>query len=589
MNQAAKYYSDKKESLQIQLKELKKRSALFSVLRLAIFGLMLALFYFAFGTPVFYFSELALIIVFAILLKKHENISQKINKTKIGIDLAEKELAACNQDYSGFDGGKEFINHKHAYSSDLDLFGDQSIFQIFNRTITAIGKVKLFKTLTYKDKLESIQKRQDSIKGLSNEKDLLFDFKVSGWENPLTEDNIKTLSYWNEIDIKTYPLIVNIIGFIAFITTTSLSYFSGLNPLIPVGVIFLNMGLIGRKNNDFQKVYMVLDRQNNALKLVFELIGFIEKSETNSGSIANHKKQLVETKAGEKVKLLNQLFNLLEARLNVVVTTLLNGLFLFDNWTAYRLNKWKKENASNIKDWIEIVGEFDALISLSTLSFNHQEDTCYPNLKLDSDKIIDAKNLQHPLINRNNRIGNDFVVQANNELFLVTGSNMAGKSTFLRAVGINMVLAQTGGVVFGNSMDYRPMNLFTSMRIFDSIQSGASTFFAEVDRIKSILEEAKQGHIFILLDEILKGTNSKDKYTGSKALIEQLAGFYTSGFIATHDLALGSLADSYPNINNRRFEVEIKNSEFIFDYKLKEGVCQTMNATELMKKMGIIV
>jgi len=171
----------------------------------------------------------------------------------------------------------------------------------------------------------------------------------------------------------------------------------------------------------------------------------------------------------------------------------------------------------------------------------------------------------------------------------VTGSNMAGKSTFLRSVGINMVLAQTGGVVFADQMNYKPMYLFTSMRIFDSIQSGASTFFAEVDRIKSILDEAKSGEIFILLDEILKGTNSKDKYTGSKALIEQLAGFKTSGFIATHDLALGSLEDSYSNIHNRRFEVEIKDGEFIFDYKLKEGVCQTMNATELMKKMGIII
>lgn len=589
MSQAAKYYSDKKEALQVELKQLKKSSALFSLIRLITFGLMITLFYFSFGSITFYFGELALVIVFAILLKKHESISQSILKTQTGIELAEKELLACQQDYSGFDGGKEFINHKHTYSSDLDLFGDQSIFQTFNRTITSIGKIKLLKSLTNKEESNIIVSKQDSIKQLSQEADLIFDFKVSGWCKPLTKESIQTLSTWNKINAKTYPLVVNIIGFLAFITTTSLAYFQGLNPIIPVFVFLINLGLIGQKNKDFQKVYMVLDRQNSALQLLFQLIEFIQSSKTNKGIILSHKEYLQESKANEKVKQLNQLFNLLEARLNIVVATLLNGLFLFDNWTVHRLNKWKKENAQHIQKWIDIVGEFDELVSLSTLAFNHKESTCFPEINETSERIIDAKNLQHPLIPAKNRIGNDFQINASNELFLVTGSNMAGKSTFLRAVGINMVLAQTGGVIFGDSMTYRPMRIFTSMRIFDSIQSGASTFFAEVDRIKSILEEAKQGHIFILLDEILKGTNSKDKYTGSKALIEQLAGFNTSGFIATHDLALGSLADSYSNIHNRRFEVEINNGEFIFDYKLKEGVCQTMNATELMKKMGIIV
>lgn len=589
MSQAFKYYSDKKTFLEIELKQLKKRSALFSGLRLGTFALMLSLFYFLFGSSLFYFGELILIIVFAILLKKHERLSQKIIKTKTGIDLVEKELNACHQDYSAFNGGSEFIDHKHNFTSDLDIFGEQSIFQILNRTVTSNGKNILAKYFTQLDKTDEIISRQEAVKNLHKEEDLVFDFKVSGWDKPLTEESIKSLSYWNQIDVKTYPLILNLICFLSFLTTLTLSYFHDLNPLIPTGIFFINIGLIGRKNKDFMLVYSVLDRQNNALQLLFELIGFIQSSETNSGKIKDHKTFLNESKASEKVKQLNQLFNLLEARLNVVVATLLNGLFLFDNWTVHRLNKWKKDNASNIKEWIEIVGEFDALVSLSTLAFNHQESTNFPDIDETSERLIDTKNLQHPLIPAKNRIGNDFQINASNEIFLVTGSNMAGKSTFLRAAGINMILAQAGGVIFGHSMTYRPIRLFTSMRIFDSIQSGASTFFAEVDRIKSILEEAKHGHIFILLDEILKGTNSKDKYTGSKALIEQLAGFNTSGFIATHDLALGTLAEEYSNIHNRRFEVEINDGEFIFDYKLKEGVCQTMNATELMKKMGIIV
>jgi DNA mismatch repair ATPase MutS len=322
---------------------------------------------------------------------------------------------------------------------------------------------------------------------------------------------------------------------------------------------------------------------------LFNLIRFIQSSKTDKGQITAHKEYLNKSKADDKIKQLNQLFTLLETRLNLVVATLLNGLFLFDNLTVYGLNKWKKENEGHIQEWLRIVGEFDALVSLSTLAFNQHENTSLPSIQTENDYQFSVSNLQHPLIPKSKRVGNEFSIESNNDLFLITGSNMAGKSTFLRSVGINMILAQTGGVVFADRMNYKPMNLFTSMRIFDSIQSGASTFFAEVDRIKSILDKAKAEPIFILLDEILKGTNSKDKYTGSKALIEQLSGLQTSGFIATHDLALGSLSDEYSNIHNRRFEVEINEGEFIFDYKLKKGVCQTMNATELMKKMGIIV
>lgn len=589
MSQAIRFCEEKTQELNKELKRLKKKSASLSMVRLAVFALMIVVFYFIFGTTVFYISELTLVIAFALLLKSHEKTSQAIQLAKTGLELAESERKACVQNYEDFDGAEDLIDHIHPYSSDLDLFGKQSIFQIVNRTISFNGRNILSSYFKKKSNAESIIERQESVQTLKDEKELVFNFKASAWKKGLEQETIQNLSQWKEVEVKSYPLIINVLGFISILSTSLLAYFGQVSLIIPLSAFILNMGLIGQKNKDFSKVYMVLDRQNNALKVLFDLIQFIQSSKTDKGQVALHKAYLNESKADDKIKQLNQLFTLLEARLNLVVATVLNGLFLFDNLTVYRLNKWKKENADHIQEWLRIVGEFDALVSLSTLAFNQNENTCFPSIKSGSDYQFQVNNLQHPLIPQNKRIGNDFNIDSNNDLFLVTGSNMAGKSTFLRSVGINMVLAQTGGVVFADKMNYKPMHLFTSMRIFDSIQSGASTFFAEVDRIKSILDEAKSGEIFILLDEILKGTNSKDKYTGSKALIEQLAGFKTSGFIATHDLALGSLEDSYSNIHNRRFEVEIKDGEFIFDYKLKEGVCQTMNATELMKKMGIII
>ena len=589
MSQAIQFYEEKTQELNNKLKRLKKKSASLSIVRLAVFALMIIVFYFSFGTTVFYLSELSLVIAFALLLKTHEKTSQAIHIAKTGLQLAKSEHKSCLQNYEDFDGAEDLINHKHPYSSDLDLFGKQSVFQLLNRTISFNGRNILSSYLKKKSDSKSIIERQEAVQSLKDEKELVFNFKASAWTKGLEYETIQNLSQWKDVDVKTYPLIINVLGFLSFATTSLLAYLGHVSLIIPLSAFILNMGLIGQKNKDFSKVYMVLNKQNNALKVLFDLIRFIQYSKTDKGQITAHKGYLNESKANDKIKQLNQLFTLLEARLNLVVATLLNGLFLFDNLTVYRLNKWKKENGGHVQEWLRIVGEFDALVSLSTLAFNQQENTCFASIQTENDYQFSVSNLQHPLIPQSKRIGNEFSIESNNDLFLITGSNMAGKSTFLRSVGINMILAQTGGVVFADQMSYKPMNLFTSMRIFDSIQSGASTFFAEVDRIKSILDKAKAEPIFILLDEILKGTNSKDKYTGSKALIEQLSGLQTSGFIATHDLALGSLSDEYSNIHNRRFEVEIKEGEFIFDYKLKKGVCQTMNATELMKKMGIIV
>ena len=569
------------------LNSLKSKSAIISVIRLIVFSGMIIDTYFFFGETIFYPVLLFLIIAFAFLLKYHQKTLDLINWHKTAINIGENELKALKQDYNTFDGGKEFIDHLHPYSSDLDLFGDSSIFQILNRTVTPLGKGFLNKWIKKVDSVNDIINRQKSIKEIETQAKIINDFKTTGSITEIKKEDITNIVHWSEFNNSnlTYSIWINIIGCVTFLSTLSWSIFGGLDSLVPFLVFMGNLVLIGRKMKEFNIIQATLSKQNSSLKRTIELFNFIYKTESSGkGRLHEIKSQLNEEKAEEKINQLMKLINLFDSRLNLVIAVLLNGLFLFDNLIVIQLNKWRDNYGNKLEHWLNLMGEFDALISLANFAYNHQENQ-YPTI---SEKFqFNAKDIAHPLVNKKHRIGNDFSVNNKNELFLVTGSNMAGKSTFLRSIGVNMVLAQTGTKVVAQSFNYSPMKLYSSMRIIDSVQNGASTFFAEVDRIKSIINSAKRERIFVLLDEILKGTNSKDKYTGSKALIIQLSKYNTTGIIATHDLALGDLESIYSNIINKRFEVEIYNGDFTFDYKIKDGVCQTMNATEIMKKMGI--
>ena len=233
--------------------------------------------------------------------------------------------------------------------------------------------------------------------------------------------------------------------------------------------------------------------------------------------------------------------------------------------------------------------EFDFLTSFGTFSFNHTEYT-FPEIK-EGEFYLEMEQAGHPLINAQTRVDNDIIINGHKQLLVITGANMAGKSTFLRTVGVNMILAMAGSVVCAEKLIISPMQLHTSVRTSDSVQKSESYFFAELKRLKSIIDRMQSGeNLFVIIDEMLRGTNSKDKHHGSEALIEQFIRLSGSGLIATHYIALGSLADKYPdNVKNYRFEVEIENNELEFDYKLKTGISQNLNATFLMKKMGITV
>ena len=228
------------------------------------------------------------------------------------------------------------------------------------------------------------------------------------------------------------------------------------------------------------------------------------------------------------------------------------------------------------------------MICFGNFSYNNSNYT-FPEIS-DAEFYLSIKEGGHPLLYKDQRINNDFSVTDLKKITIVTGANMAGKSTFLRTIGVNMVLGMTGSPVCAEKFVFSPIEIFTSVRTNDSLHKNESYFYAELMRLKKITDTLKSGKkLFIILDEMLKGTNSKDKHIGSYALIEQLIKLNASGLAATHDIQLGKLAEKYPNnISNKRFEVEIINDELVFDYKLKDGISQNLNASFLMKKYGII-
>ena len=360
---------------------------------------------------------------------------------------------------------------------------------------------------------------------------------------------------------------------------------------IPVFFVLVQLGIVGFKFRQSNNSHSQLTRKFNLLEKYSELLRALENEEFKT-DLLNEVRSGLHSGGLSSDRAMKQLAGLVERfdwRLNKVTGLILNGILMWDLQCVLWLEKWKHKFAEKIPTWFIVMAEFDALNSLANFHYNNPV-AIFPEFH-ENGPLINARGLAHPLIPSSERVGNDIQINDFGEYLLITGSNMAGKSTFLRTVGVNLVLASAGAPVCAESMILRPVRIVTSMRIKDSLSSRESTFYAELKRLRMILDLlGKKNDVLVLLDEILKGTNSRDKHFGSEMLIRQLIKLGSAGLIATNDLELSMLEQEFPGkLKNHCFEVEIENQEFNFDYKLRSGVCKTMNATELMKKMGIQV
>ncbi|MBW1295992.1 DNA mismatch repair protein MutS [Aquimarina litoralis] len=589
MNTPQEFYDSQIKSHSNSLNKIKKQLATSSIIRLFVFLGIIAGIYFGYpNTQIILGSIITGIIIFIFMVNRHTDLSYTKNKLQKLIDLNQLELDVLNNDFSKLPTGKEFIDSAHEYSHDIDLFGDRSFFQYTNRTATNAGKQE-FAQLLRSNHIEAIKDKQDAIINLS---------KLAIWRQEFTaiaslvdvSIPISKIQTWLQKYTPFVPKIMRILPTIVSVISVTLLVLLFLEVItFQMFLIwfFIGLGITGSQLKKINNLYSDANKVKDTFEQYYKLVDLIEKGDFESELLQKKQQEVINKK--EKASLILKQFasilNAFDQRNNMMFGIFANGLFLWDIIQCYRIEKWIAAHHHKVDQWFEVIAFFDAYNSLGNFAFNNPTYV-YPELVKEG-MIIQAQELGHPMLKTTKRVDNDITIDKE-EFFIITGANMAGKSTFLRTVALQIVMANIGLPVCAKSCTYRPIKLITSMRTSDSLSDDASYFFSELTQLKRIVDALHKDEYFIILDEILKGTNSKDKAAGSRKFVEKLVKAKATGIIATHDLSLCEIASELSNVKNRFFDAQIINDELYFDYKFKDGVCQNMNASFLLNKMGIV-
>ena len=597
MDNIERIYQEKLDEHTQRMLRIKKQSKQLAWSRLAVFVTGITLSILTFKIDLYLFSSILVvaIVAFAVLLKLFNRKSLAIKLQEQYIQLNKNELLALKGDYSCFDPGNEYTDRLHPYTFDLDIFGEGSIFNAINRTTTINGKKELAQQLeTPLKNITLINDTQKSITELKEKLEWRQKFQAYGNLYEEHQEDISNVKEWLEepvvfMKMKAYRIIAHIFAALTIlcVLASSFGHISSTTTLyavlIEVLILLIPLRKVNEKHRRVSKVLAVLQNYK-------DLLSIIEKEQFESKNINAFKNGLKsdDQAAAQSIAQLTKLIDALDNRMNAIAGILLNLFLLWDLRHMIKLEHWKMQHKEQVLSWFSILGKIDALASLACFAFNHPS-FIMPN-PISNVKVLEAKNLGHPLLNDKERVDNDFEIAKKGGFVIITGPNMAGKSTFLRTAGVNLILAMAGAPVCATKFEFALVDLFSSMRTSDSLQKGESYFYAELKRLQTIVENLKENkNLFVILDEILKGTNSKDKEKGSKAFMKQMIELGGTGIIATHDLSLCEIEKDFPDhIRNQSFEVEIEGKKIHFDYLLRDGITTKMNATFLMEQMGII-
>lgn len=575
--------------------KLKKQFDLLSVFRLLLIIGVLVIIYFLIVQTFTYLLLGVLILcvaAFFVVLNIHANIKFQLGLSKELIKINKDEISLLNGEEVEIENGERFLDSKHLYAYDLDIFGRKSLYQFLNRTATFLGENKLANLLSRKSSETDILQNQEAIKELRTKVDWRQDVLAYSRIAKDDESTYKKLKHWVEKEDYEIPKWLHIAAFIlpAILLVSSVLYFVSRDEFyfsIMYKVFLTNLLLISLQLKKMKNELSFTSQVEDVLMSFSLIINNIEKENFNAEKLLELKSKLNTDNAlaSQKIKELSKLFSKVGSLLNAFGSVILSGTALYHIHAFKALAKWKKQNGAFILNWLEVVAEIEALNSFATLSYNNPS---YAFPKINTDKQIEFKDLGHPLLKAAQRVNND-VSFIDNRFVILTGSNMSGKSTFLRSVGVNMVLAAVGAPVCASEANVHPMQILVSMRLMDSLDENESYFFAEVKRLKVIKDLLEQETSFVMLDEILRGTNSDDKQQGTIEVIKQMISKGAIGIIATHDLEVCNTTNEFPEIlSNQCFEAEIEDNELHFDYKLRPGICKNKSATFLMKKMEVI-
>jgi hypothetical protein len=588
------FYATRKAAFLLELAAHKTKYNSISALRLAVAIAFLILGYYSIASAnnsSYVIAMVVCAVAFFVLMRLHTAVSQKKNRAAALVKVNEQEIAYLSGTGIAFENGAEFTNFNHPYSHDLDIFGERSLFQNLNRIGTFKGKQKLADLLLNVLPQNEILKNQQAIKELAAKPEWRQEVMALSATNKDGAEVYNKLTNWVNNGTKPISAIAGIIAIIApvalllcligYIITGDSTLSNAMGYLIGFNLLFILLFIrfIKIETDSTTEIHEII--RNYSL-----IINQLENEKFESEKLKSLQSQLISggQKASTHIKKLAVLFSQMDTVSNVIGAAVFNGFLLYHFHILRALLKWKKDHAQNVNLWLEAIAEAEALSSFANLYYNNPDFT-FPTLN--TNNIIAFKDLAHPLLKKGVRIGNN--ITFNPGFTILTGSNMSGKSTFLRSLGINMVLAGAGAPVCAAEAIVHPLPVLVSMRLSDSLSDSESYFFAEIKRLRQIMDALQDQRAFVLLDEILRGTNSDDKQMGTIKVIKRMMGFNAVGAIATHDIEVCDTALEYPeNLVNRCFEVQIIDNELYFDYQLRDGICKNKSATFIMEKMGVV-
>ena len=540
--------------------------------------------------------------IFFYSVKNHLKIKYLRDKNRALVALNEDEIKRLDNVFTRTETGEQFAELNHFYSSDLDIFGKQSLFKLLNRTHTYTGANTLANWLKYPAQKSEVEDRQQVIEELSAKIDFRQDLEASALLIEEVSEPTHKLISWNEEpeNEEIRKPIFQYGKYLPYLTIPLI--LAWIFDYLPIGYPIVLLVIHGSITKQIHAT--VSNALDQTLRLTGTLKAYANLSELIVNQNFTHQKlqnlQAQISEASPAIRALEDILNKLGNRANPIFMFVVGVPTLWDVQYFIKLENWKKQHRQNLPKWLNVIAEFETLNSFAGLHFANP-DFVKPIISEES-ICLKAKGLGHPMIRKTKRVSNDIELLGEGKTIIITGSNMSGKSTFQRTVAVNMVLALAGSVVCAEAFSCSCMQVFTSMRTQDSLEEDTSSFYAELKRLKALLSavqtppnrsvgrpplEGRALSIFYFLDEILKGTNSKDRHEGAKALMLQLHKTTASGFISTHDVELGDEFDNQDFVKNYSFSSEVINHDLVFDYKLRAGVCHSFNASMLMRGIGI--
>ena len=588
----AQEYRRRADARRLQASQLERRSIIIGNLRLAVFagGVVCAWAALSHHRYLPLWSPVVFLLGFFALMLWHERVTVAQRLAEKAASVYDRGLARMEDRWAGTGAmGESYRVPDHVFADDFDLFGRASLFELLSTARTPIGEATLARWLLAPPPLAAIVERQSAVRELSGNLELREDLAVLGNDIAVPKDTTALLA-WAEAEPVAISAGIHVVAFVLMllaVAATVVGFVAELwTPLIVI--LAVEAALAWRWRKRIEAIVGPVAGAADDLALATGLLARVEREKFESArlrAVAVGLESAAEPPSRSMARL-KTLVNWADSRHNMLVR-FLDVPLMYSPHVAFAVERWRRAHGRSIRHWLEALGEIEALESLAAYSYEHPDDP-FPQFIERDTPLFSGEELGHPLLPAGTCVRNSASLGDETQVLLVSGSNMSGKSTFLRTIGVNAVLALAGAPVRARSLRLTRLRLGASIRVTDSLQAGRSGFYAEITRLRQIMDLTfDERCVLFLADEMLHGTNSHDRRIGAEGLIRALVERGALGVVTTHDLALTAVADG--RVHNAHFQDELRDGRMIFDYKLHEGVVTKSNALELMRSVGLDV